>query len=315
MTRDTKATTLAAIAVLSWSTVATAFKIALSRLTYFEMLLVASLTALVIFTTWMTIARKWPKLRLLDRRTWAYFAMFGLLNPVCYYLLLFKAYELLPAQVAQPLNYIWPIMLLVLIAAFRRQPIPARKYIGMAISLAGVVFISVGGQKITGGLSVAGVSLALFSALLWALYWMLNDRIKNTVDECVSLFLGFLFGSIYMCVAACFMPLHNLGSIPGILSGIYIGAFEIGVPFICFGMALRATSNPALINQMCYLSPFLSLLFIGIILGESIATATYVGLLLIVAGIIYNRYFAAPSGRPDKTKPSIEENLQNSSPD
>ena len=35
----------------------------------------------------------------------------GLLNPVAYYLILFKAYTILPAQVAQPLNMIWPIVL------------------------------------------------------------------------------------------------------------------------------------------------------------------------------------------------------------
>jgi len=293
MTDEAKAITLAATAVLSWSTVATAFKIALSHLTYFEMLLVASLTASAIFTIWMTGARKWSALRRLSPRIWAFFALLGLLNPVSYYLVLFKSYSLLPAQVAQPLNYAWPIVLLVLLAVFRRQPIPARKYIGMAVSLAGVTFISLGGNGISGDISVPGLALALSSAILWAAYWMLNDMIKRQVDECVSLFLGFMFGSIYMCAAAMFVPTVHLTSLPGVLSGIYIGAFEIGIPFICFGMAIRRTSNPALINQMCYLSPFMSLFFIGMVLGEPIVATTYIGLLLIVSGIIYNQYFAA----------------------
>lgn len=77
-----------------------------------------------------------------------------------------------------------------------------------------------------------------------------------------------------------------------ILSGAYIGAFEMGVPFICFGMAIRTTDNPALINQMCYLSPFLSLFFISLILGETIVPTTYIGLCLIVGGLVYNQYFA-----------------------
>ena len=46
---NTRAIIYACIAVLSWSTVATAFKIALTHLTHFEMLLIASRTSLLIF--------------------------------------------------------------------------------------------------------------------------------------------------------------------------------------------------------------------------------------------------------------------------
>ena len=42
---NTRAIIYACIAVLSWSTVATAFKIALTHLTHFEMLLIASCTS------------------------------------------------------------------------------------------------------------------------------------------------------------------------------------------------------------------------------------------------------------------------------
>ena len=82
----------------------------------------------------------------------------------------------------------------------------------------------------------------------------------------------------------------NLNTLPGILSGMYVGAFEMGIPFICFGLAIRKTTNPALINQLCYLSPFLSLFFVSTILGEQIVPTTYIGLILIVAGIVFNEY-------------------------
>ena len=42
------------------------------------------------------------------------------------------------------INYAWPIVLLILLALFAGQPIPKKKYIGMFISLGGVVLISVG---------------------------------------------------------------------------------------------------------------------------------------------------------------------------
>ena len=53
---------LGAVAVLSWSTVATAFKVALSLMTTYEMLFVACAAALLVFTVWMTVTRSWHEL-------------------------------------------------------------------------------------------------------------------------------------------------------------------------------------------------------------------------------------------------------------
>jgi drug/metabolite transporter (DMT)-like permease len=68
----------------------------------------------------------------------------------------------------------------------------------------------------------------------------------------------------------------------------------MGIPFICFGLAIRKTTNPALVNQLCYLSPFLSLFFVSTVLGEQIVPTTYIGLVLIVAGIVFNEYLVKP---------------------
>lgn len=292
MTSNNKSILLASVAVLSWSTVATAFKVALSYLTHFEMLLVASFTSLAIFAVVLTVQRRWGAVKSLPRQTWGYFALLGLLNPVAYYLVLFKSYDLLPAQVAQPVNYFWPIFLLVLLALFAKQRIPAKKYVGMFISLGGLVLISAGGGQM-GKLEIApfGLFLGLMSAVLWATYWMVNNKNSHKADATIACFMSFLFGSVYLAIGALFVGV-NLHTLPGILSGMYVGAFEMGIPFICFGLAIRTTSNPALVNQLCYLSPFLSLFFVSTILGEQIVPTTYIGLSLIVAGIVFNEYFA-----------------------
>lgn len=291
MKDEQKSIVYACLAVLSWSTVATAFKIALSYLSHFEMLWVACLTSWIIFAILLTFQRKWTLVFQLSGKQWGYFAAMGLLNPVAYYLVLFTAYELLPAQVAQPINYAWPIVLLVLLAVFAGQPIPPKKYIGMFVSLAGVALISFGsGSAGDMHVSVEGLLLAALSALLWATYWMINNKNKNQVDGSVALFVTFLFGSIYLSVGALVTGVE-IHSVPGILSGMYVGGFEMGIPFIFFGLAMRKTTNPALVNQLCYLSPFLSLFFISVVLGEKIVLPTYIGLCLIVLGIVFNQYF------------------------
>lgn len=288
---------LGGVAVLSWATVATAFKIALSHLTVFNMLLVATVTSALIFSVVMTVEKRWGELMVLPGKLTAMCAVLGVLNPVLYYLVLFKAYDMLPAQMAQPLNYAWPIVLLILLAVFNHERIPARKYIGMFISVSGVACISLGGGEIEGGASLAGILMAVSSAALWACYWMFNNRLKDKVHPTVALFLGFAAGSVVLLIAGCLVGVH-VDSVSGLLSGIYIGFFEMGIPFLAFGTALRITDNPALINQMCYLSPFLSLFLISLILGETIVPTTYIGLILIVTGLIYNQYFVKSPSPP-----------------
>lgn len=278
-----------AIAVASWSTVASAFKISLRHYSYYELLLVAAITALLVFAIVITFQKKWPLLKAITHKEWMLFAITGLLSPTGYYLILFKAYELLPAQIAQSINYSWAIVLTLLLALFMKQRIPLLKYLGMAISLGGVALISLGSESFSGvQLSVTGLLLAFISAFVWASFWILNKKSEH-IDNVVALFLSFLFGSLFLLIGLLFVDVQ-LQSIKGLLSAVYVGLFEMAIPFIFFGLALKKTDNPALINQLCYLSPFISLFIIRSVLGEQIYLTTFMGLLLIVGGILFNEY-------------------------
>ena len=128
--------------------------------------------------------------------------------------------------------------------------------------------------------------------MLWASYWIVNNKLKDKIDSSVTLFMSFLFGTVYLLAGTFGTDVH-LSTLPGVLAGVYVGCFEMGISFLCFGLAIRKTSNPALINQLCYLAPFLSLFFIAIILNEQIVATTYAGLVLIVSGIVFNQYFVS----------------------
>lgn len=278
------------IAVLSWSTVATIFKIALSHFSPFEVLMIASLTAMTIHAVVLTFTKKWALIREISPKQWLLYAFVGMLNPVIYYLVLFKAYSLIPAQIVQPINYTWPIVLLILMSLFAKKAIPAMKYIGLALSLAGVAVISFGVMQLTDlNLPLSGLILALLSAFIWASYWLINTTVVRKTDAGVSLFIAFMFGSLYMLILSPIVGV-DLGSTSGVLSSIGVGVFEMGLPFIFFGLALSKTKNPVLINQMCYLVPFISLIFISLILKETILPSTFLGLALIVFGVIFNEF-------------------------
>lgn len=300
MKNNRQAVLYTVIAIASWSTVASAFKIGLRYYSYFELILVAAIVALLAFAVVMTLQKKWKLIKRITSKGWLSYMCIGLLNPALYYLILFKSYDLLPAQIAQPINYFWPTLLTLLLAVFFRQHIPAFKFIGMLISFAGVILISVGTERIADiQLSKVGILLAFASAFLWALFWILN-RNNHKTDMVVGLFLSFLFGTVYLSVAAIFISVH-LFSAAGLLAAIYVGLFEMAIPFIFFGLALQKSTNLSFTNQLIYLSPFVSLFIIHLVLDETIYSTTYIGLFLIVFGILMNEYLSR-SRKTVKTK-------------
>jgi drug/metabolite transporter (DMT)-like permease len=72
----------------------------------------------------------------------------------------------------------------------------------------------------------------------------------------------------------------------GVLGGAYVGAFEMGFTFVLWLTALRLTSSTARIANLIFLAPFLSLVFIHFVLGEHVVSATIIGLVLIVGGLL-----------------------------
>ncbi|MGF1835954.1 DMT family transporter [Photobacterium sanguinicancri] len=276
-------------AVLLWSTVATAFKITLDYFTPIQMVVAASVVSAIALTG---IAYWQGKLHLLGR-TFAerpfYYLCLGLINPFAYYVVLFKAYELLPASQAQPLNYSWAITLTLMAAVFLGQKIRKQDWAACALGYFGVIVIATKGDVFALQFdSPTGVALALLSTLLWAMYWILNT--KNQADPVLGVLLGFLVSlpfSISLSLYSGEWP-----SIPwqGWLAVSYVGLFEMGITFVLWINALKLTQNTARISNLIFISPFISLMLLATIIGEEIHPSTLVGLLLIVCGLVIQQF-------------------------
>jgi drug/metabolite transporter (DMT)-like permease len=213
-------------------------------------------------------------------------ALLGLINPFIYYIILLNAYKLLPAQVAQPLNMIWPIILVFLSVPILRQKIEARSFIALFISFIGVYVISSQGNFFkTGHADPRGVLLATGSSVFWALYFILNVRDKR--DEAIKLFLNFMFGCLYLIIYLLITKewqITGTGA-KGIMAAVYIGLFEMGITFLFWLKALQMAESTDKVSNLVYLAPFLSLIFVHFILHEPVYYTTPVGLVLIIAGI------------------------------
>ena len=277
----------ALLAVFFWSTIPTAFKICLGELAILPMLTIAALTSAAVLLIILIAGGKTHLIRQTTGRQLLNSAILGFINPFVYYLILLRAYQLLPAQVAQPLNMIWPIILVFLSVPLLGQKIKSRSFIALFISFAGVYIISSQGRLFQPGHSdIRGVLLATGSSVFWAFYFILNVRDKR--DEAVKLFLNFFFGAIYLIVTLIItedLQFRDYG-IKGIMSAVYIGLFEMGITFLFWLKALQAAPTTDKVSNLVYFAPFFSLIFVNFILKETVYYTTPAGLLLIIGGIL-----------------------------
>lgn len=289
-------------AVLLWSTVATAFKLTLAEFSPIQMLTIASIVSAIALLVICTVQ---GKLKLLPStflsNPW-YYILLGLINPLAYYIILFKAYDLLPASQAQAINYSWAITLTLMAAAFLGQKIRKQDWLACTFSYLGVIVIATQGDVL--GLnfdSPLGVGLALLSTLLWASYWILNT--KNKADPIVGVLLGFLVAIPCAIGLTLYEGLSFTQiSTQGWFAVTYVGLFEMGVTFVLWLSALKLTQNTARISNLIFASPFISLMLLASIIGEQIHPSTLIGLVLIIVGLVIQQI---RFGKKDVSKQAI----------
>ncbi len=280
-----KAYLFALLAVLFWSTIPTAFKLGLAHSSSWQLLTGATLVSTLALGILTAAKGTLRSLLTYSKKDLAFSALMGLLNPVIYYLILFKAYTILPASVAQPLNMIWPIVLVLLAVPILRQRISWLSLGAMLLSFSGVVLISMmGGTGSQNPQNRLGIILALSTSVVWALYFLYNTRDKQ--DPVTRLFLNFVFASMFLLLAGVFRGQSFPSSAEGWYAAIYVGVFEMGITFVLWLMAIRIAPKSDRISNLVYMAPFLNLLFASQVLGEKIYLTTVGGIILLVAGIV-----------------------------
>ena len=288
MTSDSRAILFGLVAVLCWSTVATAFKVSLQLISTQQLMFHATLTATLVLlgVAWYRTGLR--SLLATLRREWRITLAAGLLNPVIYYEVLFRAYDRLPAQIAMSVNYTWAIVLSLMVAIFLRHKMRPVDFIAAAICYAGVVLVVTGGRLTSlGDVSLMGLLLALSSTVIWAGYWIINMRDRR--DPVTGLCLNFLV-ALPLVALNCWWFSSLRVDMQGFLAASYVGLMEMALGFLFWSIALRASTNAARISNLVFLAPFLSLVFIYLFLGEAIQLATLGGLVMIIGGISWQQW-------------------------
>lgn len=282
----------ALVAVFFWATSASAFKLSLRHVSGLSLLWIASLTSTVTFFFFLAVTGKLGQLKTFTRKDYLWSAGLGVLNPFLYYVILFKAYSLLLAQEAQPINFVWPLTLVLLSIPLLHQRIKPRSILAIVISFIGVVVIALRIQNPADihdlhFSSAPGAALALSTTVVWSLYWIYNTRDRR--DETVRLFVNFAFASSYIFILLLVLGRIERPNWQGLVGGVYVGLFEMGLTFLAWLRALKMAKTTAHVVNLIYLVPFLSLVVIALVLGETILLSTMVGLVLIITGIVLQK--------------------------
>ncbi|MFP4364047.1 MAG: DMT family transporter [Spirochaetia bacterium] len=272
-------------AILLWSTAGTAFKLTLRYLGPLQTVFYSSLASTAVLAIIGFFRKGYTGFHVPKFRSLLPSAAYGLLNPLLYYSILFFAYDQLLAQEALVLNYAWPLLLAVIFLIQDRQAPKIGSIFAFLLSIAGVVLVAAG-PNISGYQfsSPLGIAAALSSALIWALYWFANNF--DPMQPLDRLFWNFLFGSFYMGIFLLLSGGFQVPSLYGIAGSIYIGLFEMGITFALWITALKGAHQKTLLSNLVYISPFLSLVWINIVLKEPLYWTSLLGLVIILSGIL-----------------------------
>ncbi len=285
MRRDSwRAYAYLAAAIGGWATAASAFKFGLQHLSPTVLLIFSACSSCLILGIALVVTGRAGLVGQQKGSQIGLSALQGLLNPFGYYGVLFQAYDRLSAQAAMALNYTWPLVLALLAVPLLGERLRGRLLLALGMSLVGVVLVATGGSW--GTLQVEdpwGVVLAVGSAAIWALYWLLN--VRDPRDAVLKLWMGFVFGSGYCMLLLPFQELR--WTMAGLAWSAYIGLAEMGLAFVFWLRALELADERGSLANWVYVTPFLSLGLIAVLLREPIAPGSVLGLGLILASNLW----------------------------
>ncbi|GGC90046.1 DMT family transporter [Vreelandella lutescens] len=295
MTQDQQALLYGLGAVALWSTVATAFKVALAWMSPLELMWMAALVSWLLMGA---LVFKQGNMTLALRQGWRTALWAGLMNPVAYYLVLFAAYDRLPGQEAMALNYTWALAMAFLAVPLLGHRLTRLDITAGLVAYSGVWVIATRGHVFNVAFEdPLGVLFALASTLLWALYWLLNARDKR--QPLVGQWQNFSVGLPVLTALLLFGPGFQWHGWPALGAGVYVGLFEMGVAFILWQMAVQKVSRTAKVSNLIFLSPPVSLLLLYLVVGEPMLPSTLVGLVLILCGLVIQQLLGGKSAASD----------------
>ncbi len=204
--------------------------------------------------------------------------LLGVYGLFAYHFCLFMALRLAPPVEANLLNYLWPLLIVLLSPWFMAGNLSARHVAGALLGFAGAALLIARGA---GGaeLSWAGYGFAVAAAVIWATYSLMTKRQGGVPSSAVAVFC-LAAGALSLACHALFEPAIALAAsdAPWI---IVTGLGPMGAAFYLWDRALK-DGDPRVIGTLAYLTPLFSTLLLAACgLGRLTPMAAAAGALIV----------------------------------
>ncbi len=239
-------------------------------------LLVGSLIAVVVSRGKLSRLRVPPKTLLIG-----VYGLFG------FHAALFAALQLAPAVQANLINYLWPLLIIVLAPLFLKgTSLRPKHVIAALVGFAGAALAITSGGVITEG-GVIGYLFALLAAIIWATYSLLTKRVPHFDSSAVGVF-AFASGLLALGAHFVFEAPVSPGPVQWMLL-LVLGLGPLGGAFYLWDYALK-NGDPQRIGLLSFLTPLLSTTLLLLATGKELTWLLAAsGLLIIGAAVFGNR--------------------------
>ncbi|MGY2343211.1 aromatic amino acid exporter YddG [Pseudomonas sp. SDO5532_S415] len=217
------------------------------------------------------------------RQPWAVWAT-GFVGIFVYHALYFFALKAAPAAEASLINYLWPLLLVLLSAFAAAEKLHKRQVLGALLGLAGTAFImQQRGSDSAAAMPIPGYLAAFGCALIWAGYSVFNRRFK----EVPSSIIGGICGMSAVGGLVCHLAFETTvwPDARQWAALVVLGLGPAGLAFFAWDHATKH-GNLATLGALSYLAPLISTLLL-IVVGRSHASPLLmIPALLIIAGAV-----------------------------
>lgn len=196
-----------------------------------------------------------------------------------FHFLLFLALRHAPAVEANLVNYLWPLLIVVLapllLPGLRLRAVHV---LAALAGFAGAALAIVGGRELAGGWAW-GYLAAAASAWVWATYSLWTRRVAHFPTAAIGLF-GLVSGLLSLLCHWLLEPRVTL-SAPDWALLVLMGLGPLGAAFYLWDRALK-TGDPRRIGILSYLTPLASTLLLVLVTGRSLTLWIVAAAVLIV---------------------------------
>lgn len=272
------------LAAFLWGSTSAVGKLLLADLSNLQVLFFTNLFAFLGLFFIVLWQKKRTIILAYSKQDYFTFAWMGFLGTFLYNFFFFSGLELLSAQEATILNYLWPILVVIFAAPILQERMTRRKIFAITCSFFGIVIVITKGDFASMQFgNFLGVLSALFGAVVWGLFSVLGK--KQNYEGFTSMMFFYFFGAIFSLIAALLFSNISYLSLNQLAGLIWLGMFVQGLGFVFWFLALKY-GDTAKMSNMIFLTPFLSLVYIYFLIGEKILLSSVIGLIIIILGIL-----------------------------